>query len=58
MAIGIVKPKDEVGAAWPAICVGMFVAFGGVLFGYDTVRTASSNPLLQTGTNLVGSQRS
>lgn len=32
------KPQDEAGAAWPAICVGMFVAFGGVLFGYDTVR--------------------
>lgn len=24
------------GAAWPAIAVGLFVAFGGVLFGYDT----------------------
>ena len=24
------------GAAWPAIVVGLFVAFGGVLFGYDT----------------------
>ena len=24
------------GKAWPAICVGLFVAFGGVLFGYDT----------------------
>lgn len=24
------------GAAWPAICIGLFVAFGGVLFGYDT----------------------
>lgn len=22
--------------AWPAIAVGLFVAFGGVLFGYDT----------------------
>lgn len=29
------KPKEE-GKAWPAICVGAFVAFGGVLFGYDT----------------------
>lgn len=24
------------GKAWPAIAVGMFVAFGGILFGYDT----------------------
>ena len=32
----ITKPADEPGAAWPAIVVGLFVAFGGVLFGYDT----------------------
>jgi len=31
-----IKPEDEAGAAWPAICIGAFVAFGGVLFGYDT----------------------
>jgi len=30
------KPDDEPGKAWPAICIGLFVAFGGVLFGYDT----------------------
>jgi MFS family permease len=30
------KPEDDAGAAWPAICIGAFVAFGGVLFGYDT----------------------
>lgn len=30
------KPEGEAGAAWPAICVGLFVAFGGVLYGYDT----------------------
>jgi MFS transporter, SP family, sugar:H+ symporter len=30
------RPADSAGAAWPAIVVGMFVAFGGVLFGYDT----------------------
>ncbi|RSL98116.1 hypothetical protein CEP52_010505 [Fusarium oligoseptatum] len=29
-------PKDETGKSWPAIAVGVFVAFGGVLFGYDT----------------------
>lgn len=28
--------KDEEGKSWPAICMGAFVAFGGVLFGYDT----------------------
>lgn len=30
------KPADVPGSAAPAILVGMFVAFGGVLFGYDT----------------------
>lgn len=34
--LSIAKPRDEAGKAWPAICVGAFVAFGGVLFGYDT----------------------
>ncbi|KAF2995439.1 Plasma membrane low glucose sensor [Neopestalotiopsis sp. 37M] len=32
----VAKPPGEEGKAWPAICIGMFVAFGGVLFGYDT----------------------
>ncbi|KAL7792577.1 general substrate transporter [Trichoderma ceciliae] len=32
----IPKPKDEAGASWPAIAMGFFVAFGGVLYGYDT----------------------
>jgi SP family sugar:H+ symporter-like MFS transporter len=36
MAIGLVKPKDVPGKSWPAIIIGLFVAFGGVLFGYDT----------------------
>lgn len=30
------KPADEPGKTLPAILVGLFVAFGGVLFGYDT----------------------
>ncbi|PTD11062.1 putative glucose transporter rco-3 [Fusarium culmorum] len=29
------KP-EEAGKAWPAIAIGAFVAFGGVLYGYDT----------------------
>lgn len=36
MGIALQKPADEPGAAWPAIVIGLFVAFGGVLFGYDT----------------------
>lgn len=34
MGIGLKKPQGEAGASWPAIVVGCFVAFGGVLFGY------------------------
>jgi len=29
-------PPGTPGKAWPAILMGLFVAFGGVLFGYDT----------------------
>ncbi|KAI1306130.1 general substrate transporter [Xylaria venustula] len=37
MAILAIPKRDEqAGAAWPAIVIGCFVAFGGVLFGYDT----------------------
>ncbi|KAH9885711.1 high-affinity glucose transporter RGT2 [Xylariomycetidae sp. FL2044] len=34
--LSLTKPEHEAGKAWPAIAIGMFVAFGGVLFGYDT----------------------
>jgi hypothetical protein len=27
------KPEGVAGKTWPAIAVGLFVAFGGVLFG-------------------------
>ncbi|KAI1419294.1 high-affinity glucose transporter RGT2 [Xylaria sp. FL1777] len=30
------KRDEQAGKAWPAIVIGCFVAFGGVLFGYDT----------------------
>ncbi|TKA62552.1 hypothetical protein B0A49_11132, partial [Cryomyces minteri] len=36
MGVLLKKPPNAAGAAWPAIVVGLFVAFGGVLFGYDT----------------------
>ncbi|EOD51466.1 putative mfs monosaccharide protein [Neofusicoccum parvum UCRNP2] len=36
MGFALNKPKDVPGAAWPAILIGLFVAFGGVLYGYDT----------------------
>ncbi|KAM0154166.1 hypothetical protein ACHAQE_007302 [Botrytis cinerea] len=34
--IGIKKPEGVAGSSAFAILVGLFVAFGGVLFGYDT----------------------
>lgn len=30
------KPDNVAGSAAPAIMIGLFVAFGGILFGYDT----------------------
>lgn len=36
MGFMIKKPTDVPGSAAPAILIGLFVAFGGVLFGYDT----------------------
>ena len=36
MGFGFKKPDDAAGAAAPAIIIGLFVAFGGVLFGYDS----------------------
>lgn len=41
MGFMLKKPDDEPGAAWPAICLGLFVAFGGILFGYDTGKAHS-----------------
>ncbi|KAF2680222.1 general substrate transporter [Lentithecium fluviatile CBS 122367] len=32
----LTKPPDVPGKSWPAILIGLFVAFGGILFGYDT----------------------
>ncbi|KAI9750333.1 MAG: High-affinity glucose transporter rgt2 [Lichina confinis] len=36
MGLTIKKPENVAGSAAPAIIIGLFVAFGGVLFGYDT----------------------
>ncbi|PMD61445.1 general substrate transporter [Hyaloscypha bicolor E] len=35
-SIGIMKPEGVPGSSATAIGVGLFVAFGGILFGYDT----------------------
>ncbi|CAO3691949.1 unnamed protein product [Umbelopsis ramanniana] len=34
--LGLHKPENVAGSAIPAILMGAFVAFGGVLYGYDT----------------------
>ena len=34
MGLLIQKPEGSAGSALPAILVGLFVAFGGVLYGY------------------------
>jgi len=34
--VSLSKPPGEAGKSWPGIAIGFFVAFGGVLFGYDT----------------------
>ncbi|KAL9599706.1 MAG: hypothetical protein Q9219_003694 [cf. Caloplaca sp. 3 TL-2023] len=36
MGLMIKKPEHVAGSAAPAIIIGLFVAFGGVLYGYDT----------------------
>lgn len=36
MGFMIRNPDETAGKTWPAILIGLFVAFGGVLFGYDT----------------------
>ena len=34
MGLMLKKPEHVAGSAAPAILIGLFVAFGGVLFGY------------------------
>ena len=34
MGIALKKPENVAGSALPAIIIGLFVAFGGVLYGY------------------------
>ncbi|KAI9715001.1 MAG: High-affinity glucose transporter rgt2 [Chrysothrix sp. TS-e1954] len=36
MPLIVKKPEGTAGSAFPAIAIGCFVAFGGVLYGYDT----------------------
>jgi len=36
MAMGWRRPDNVAGSSIPAVMIGMFVASGGLLFGYDT----------------------
>lgn len=37
------KPSGDVGKTWPAIAMGFFVAFGGILFGLVDWQSATHN---------------
>jgi len=47
MGFMIKNPERDSGKAWPAIMIGLFVAFGGVLFGYVTIRDFKFEPRRQ-----------
>jgi hypothetical protein len=36
IAMGWKKPDNVAGSSIPAVMIGLFVASGGLLFGYDT----------------------
>jgi len=38
--MGIKKPPHVAGSSVPAILTGLFVAFGGILFGYGDLRSS------------------
>ncbi len=42
MGLMLKKPESVAGSAAPAIIVGLFVAFGGILFGYVTIASGQS----------------
>ena len=52
MGLALKKPDDVAGKSWPAIVVGLFVAFGGVLFGYD-VSKADQRISFSTTNNMI-----
>lgn len=42
MGLMLKKPDSVAGSGAPAIIVGLFVAFGGILFGYVNVASGRS----------------
>jgi MFS transporter, SP family, sugar:H+ symporter len=53
MGLKLKKPDDAVGSATPAILIGCFVAFGGVLFGYNSL--SELRPITDRNTNFFDS---
>lgn len=53
MGLGLKKPADVPGKSWPAIVIGLFVAFGGVLFGYVRQGPPCSSSLTDIDMTLV-----
>lgn len=43
MGLTLKKPEGVAGSTAPAIIVGLFVAFGGILFGYAVSTSLLSN---------------
>jgi SP family sugar:H+ symporter-like MFS transporter len=52
MGFALKRPDDAVGSAAPAIMIGLFVAFGGVLFGYVPL-TSSILLFSKTGLTVI-----
>jgi uncharacterized membrane protein YjfL (UPF0719 family) len=48
MGLILKKPEGVAGSTAPAIIVGLFVAFGGVLFGYAALLSSSAQDALLT----------
>lgn len=53
MGFAIKKPDDAVGSAAPAIIIGLFVAFGGVLFGYVEIPPILNQLATTSDSNVV-----
>ena len=49
MGILLKRPDNVAGSAAPAILIGLFVAFGGVLFGYASILLY----LTASGSNMI-----
>jgi hypothetical protein len=48
MGVMLKKPEGEAGKSGPAIAIGLFVAFGGILYGYAFSYSNSPHIFLTT----------